>query len=196
MARILIVIAESTSAGILDYAYFRMLEEDFDVTIAAPVKKPTRTVVIIQGGFEGTTDTFQQLPGIIYEPDASFDEVDASAFDALIIPGGPGPEYLRVDSRCVNIVRHFVDSDKPIAAICHGPHLLAEALVAAGVKGKRMSGNTAIKADIVAAGCTWVHTPGEAVVDGNIVTAWRRPDYDVWMRAFVSLVKERCSKPR
>lgn len=195
MGRILIVIAESTSSGILDYAYFRMREEGFDVTVAAPVKKPVRTVVIITGDVHGTVDTYQQLPGLIIEPDASLDEINSSAFDALIIPGGPSPEYLRVDSRCINIVRHFVEHDKPIAAICHGPHLLTEALAAAGIKGKRMSGNTAIKADIVAAGCTWVHTPGEAVVDGNIVTAWRRPDYDVWMRAFVSLLKERGIEP-
>ena len=48
-----------------------------------------------------------------------------------------------------------------------------------------------MKADVIAADCEWVLTPGEAVVDGNIVTAWRRPDYDVWMRAFVSLLRER-----
>lgn len=188
MARILIVITEGTSSGILDYAYFRMLEEGFDVTIAAPVKKPVRTVVI---RFDGNGDTFEQLPGLIVEANASLDEIDPGAFDALIIPGGPGPEYLRVDSRCINIIRRFVESDKPIAAICHGPHLLVEGLVAAGVKGKRMTGTHAIKADILAAGSKWVDSPGQAVVDGNIVTAWMRPDYDVWMGAFVSLLKDR-----
>ncbi len=190
--RILIVITEATSSGILDYAHFRMLEEGYDVTVAAPVKKPVRTVVI---RFSGNGDSFEQVPGLIVEANASLDEVDASAFDALIIPGGPGPEYLRIDSRCINIIRGFVEDDKPIAAICHGPHLLVEGLAAAGVKGKRMTGTHAIKADIVAAGCKWVDSPGEAVVDGNIVTAWMRPDYDVWMRAFVSLLKARGIRP-
>ena len=195
MARILIVIGEATSSGIFDYAYFRVLEEGFQVTVAAPVKKPVKTVVIIAGGFDGATDTFQQLPGLTVQADAGFDDIDPADFDALIIPGGPAPEYLRVDSRCVAIVRHFVEADKPIAAICHGPHLLTEALMAAGVKGKRLSGNVVIKADVLAAQCVWVHEPGTAVVDGNLVTAWRRPDYDVWMKAFVALLRERGITP-
>lgn len=186
--RVLILIAEATASGILDYAHFRMLEEGFDVTIAAPVRKPTRTVVI---RFAGNGDTFEQLPGWIVNPDASLDEVNPADFDALVIPGGPGPEYLRIDSRCINIIRHFVETDKPITAICHGPHLLVEGLVAAGVKRKRMTGTHAVKADIVAAGYEYVDSPGRAVVDGSIVTAWMRPDYDVWIGAFVSLLSER-----
>jgi len=191
MARILFTIAESTSSGIHDYAYFRMLEEGHEVVVAAPVRKPTRSVVIVAGGANGTVDTFQQQPGLMIEVDAAFDEIDPSAYDALVIPGGPGPEYLRADFRCVDIVRHFVERDKPIAAICHGPNLLLEALYAAGIKGRRLSGNVVIKADVLAAGCVWVHTPGQAVVDANLVTAWRRPDYDVWMGAFVALLRQR-----
>ncbi|MBI2210734.1 MAG: DJ-1/PfpI family protein [Deltaproteobacteria bacterium] len=140
------IIEESTSSGHHDYGYFRMLEEGFDVTVAAPKKKPLRTVVHMPFGLDGTWDTFQELPGFIIVPDASLDEIDPSAFAALVIPGGRGPEHLRVDNRCL------------------------------------------------AAGCIWVQTR-EAVVDGNIVTAGRRPDYDVWMRAFVSLLKERGIKP-
>ena len=66
-------------------------------------------------------------------------ELDESDYDALVIPGGPGPEYLRANRRCIDIVRHFVENDKPIAAICHGPNLILEALHAAGIKGKRLS---------------------------------------------------------
>lgn len=191
-ARILMIIAESTSSGHHDYAYFRMLEEGFDVTVAAPVKKPLRTVVHMPMGLDGTWDTFQELPGFIIVPDASLDEIDPAAFDALIIPGGRGPEHLRVDSRCIEIARHFLQTDKPMAFICHSPQILTEALVSLGIKGKRLTAiHHSVKADVIAAGCIWVHTPREAVVDGNIVTAARRPDYDVWMRAFVSLLKER-----
>lgn len=195
MARILIIITESSSSGHLDYAYFRMLEEGFDVTLAAPVKKPTRTVIHMPRGLDGTWDPSEELPGQIVEPDASLDEIDPSAFAALILPGGRGPEHLRVDKRCIEIIRHFLESDKPIASICRGPELLTEALVAAGIKGKRLTAIDSVKADVIAAGFTWVYTPGEAVVDGNIVTTWRRPDHDVWMRAFVSLLKERGIKP-
>jgi protease I len=191
MARILFTIAESTSSGIHDYAYFRMLEEGHEVVIAAPVRKPTRTVVIAAGGVNNDVDTFQQLPGVIVDVDASFDEIDPNLYDALVIPGGPGPEYLRANRRCVELVRHFIEHDKPIAAICHGPNAILEALHSLGITGKRISANVVLEADVIAAGCIWVHTPGTAVVDGNLVTAWRRPDYDVWMRAFVALLRER-----
>jgi protease I len=191
MARILFTIAESTSSGIHDYAYFRMLEEGHEVVIAAPVRKPTRTVVIAAGGVNNDVDTFQQLPGVIVNVDASFEEIDANLYDALVIPGGPGPEYLRANRRCVDLVRHFIEHDKAIAAICHGPNVILEALHSLGITGKRISANVVLEADVIAAGCVWVHTPGTAVVDGNLVTAWRRPDYDVWMRAFVALLRER-----
>jgi putative intracellular protease/amidase len=74
---------------------------------------------------------------------------------------------------------------------CHGPQLLTEALLQAGITGKRLTGEESMEADVVSAGCTWVFTPGEPVTDGNIVTAWRRPDYDVWMRGFVALLRKR-----
>jgi PfpI family intracellular protease len=190
-ARVLMIIEESTSSGHHDYAYYRMLEEGYDVTVAAPVKKPLRTVVHMPFGLDGTWDTFQELPGFIIEPDAALAEVDPSAFAALIIPGGRGPEHLRVDNRCLDIVRHFLQTDKPMAFICHSPQILTEALASLGIKGKRLTAiHHSVKADVIAAGCIWVQTR-EAVVDGNIVTAARRPDYDVWMRAFVNMLNER-----
>lgn len=190
-SRILMIIEESTSSGHHDYAYFRMLEEGYDVTVAAPVKKPLRTVVHMPFGLDGTWDTFQELPGFIIMPDASLAEIDPSAFAALAIPGGRGPEHLRVDQRCLDIVRHFLQTDKPMAFICHSPQILTEALASLGIKGKRLTAiHHSVKADVIAAGCIWVQTR-EAVVDGNIVTAGRRPDYDVWMRAFVNMLNER-----
>ncbi len=189
--RVLILIAEASSSGHYDHAYFRMLEEGFAVTTAAPVKKPTRTVVHLAGGLDGTWDDFQELPGLIIQPDASFDEIDPSDFAALIIPGGRGPEHLRVDQRCLAIVRHFLENDKPVACLCHSTQILAEVLVALGVKNKRLMGIDEVKADVIAAGFTWVFSPGEAVTDGNIVTAWRRPDHDVWMQAFMALLEKR-----
>ena len=191
MARILFLLAESTSCGIHDYAYYRMLEEGHDVVIAAAVRKPTRTVVIVAGGAAGAVDTFEQRPGWIIDVELAFDEVDPETFDACVIPGGPGPEYLRANRRCIEIVRHFVEKDKPVTGICHGPNVILEALHQSGIKGKRISANVVLEADVREAGCIWVHEPGHAVTDGAIVTAWRRPDYDVWMRDFVSLLRSR-----
>jgi protease I len=191
MARILFLLAESTSSGIHDYAYYRMLEEGHDVVVAAPVKKPTRTVVIFTGGAAGAVDTFEQKPGRMVDVDVAFDDLDPADFDAAVIPGGPGPEFLRANRRCIEIVRHFVDNDKPVTGICHGPNVILEALHQSGIKGKKISANVVLEADVHAAECEWFYEPGTAVTDGNIVTAWRRPDYDVWMRAFVALLRER-----
>jgi protease I len=189
--RALIVMTESSAAGHYDHAYFRLLEEGLAVTTAAPVKKPTRTVCHLAGGLDGTWDDFQELPSLIVQPDASLDEIDPSEFAALVIPGGRGPEHLRVDQRCIAIVRHFVENDKPITCLCHSTQILAEVLSSLGIKGKRLMGIDEVEADVIAAGCTWVFSPGEAVTDGNIVTAWRRPDHDVWMRAFIALLEKR-----
>ncbi|MCC6890995.1 MAG: DJ-1/PfpI family protein [Hyphomicrobiales bacterium] len=190
-SRVLIAIAEASSSGHYDNAYFRMLEEGFAVTTAAPVRKPTRTVIHLTGGLDGTWDPYQELPGTIVHPDASFDEIDPSQYAALIVPGGRGPEHLRLDQRCLDIVRHFYDNDKPMAFICHSTPILTDVLRAAGVKSKRLMGLDGVKADVVASGYTWVYSPGEAVTDGNIVSAWRRPDHDVWLRAFMELLERR-----
>ena len=106
-------------------------------------------------------------------------------------PDGPGPEYLRANRKCVEIVRHFVENDKPVTGICHGPNVILEALHQSGIKKKRISANVVLEADVRAAGCIWVHEPGKAATDGNLVTAWRRPDYDVWMRDFITLLRGR-----
>ena len=189
--RALIVMTESSAAGHYDHAYFRMLEAGFAVTTAAPVKKPTRTVCHLAGGLDGTWDDFQELPSLIVQPDASLDEIDPSEFDVLLMPGGRGPEHLRVDQRCIAIVRHFVENDKPLTCLCHSTQILAEVLFRLGIKGKRLMGIDEVEADVVAAGQTWVFSPGQAVTDGNIVTAWRRPDHDVWMAAFMALLEKR-----
>jgi PfpI family intracellular protease len=193
--RVLIVIGEASSSGHYDNAYFRMLEEGFQVTTIAPTKKPTRTVIHLTGGLDGTWHPYQEIPGTIIHPDASFDEIDPSEFSALIIPGGRGPEHLRLDQRCHNIVRHFYDADKPMAFICHSTPILVDVLLAAGVKNKRLMGLDGVKPDVVSAGYTWVEGPGQAVTDGNIVSAWRRPDHDVWMRAFINLLEKRGLMP-
>ncbi len=183
MAHILIIAGDGSSTGHLDYALGRMLEEGYDVTVAAPVKKRLNTVVHERE--EGLT-VYAERPGYIMDADASLDEIDPSTFEALLLPGGRGPEYLRNIERCIEVVRHFVENDKPIGAICHGPLILA-----AAVKGRRLTGVDSIKPDIIASGNTFVEARSEAVVDGNIVTAWKTPYYYVWIREFLSMLKER-----
>jgi protease I len=183
MTRILIIAGDFTSSGQLQYSYYRMKEEDFDVSIAALEKKRLNTVIDMR---EMGWDLDVEKRGYAFQSDMTFDEVDPTTFDALILPGWRAVEYLRNNERCVQIVRHFVEEDKPIAAIDQAPRLL----LVAGVKGRRMTGLEMIKSEIARAN-TYVEAGSEPVIDGNILTVSRRPYYDVWMRAFMSMLRER-----
>lgn len=136
-------------------------------------------------------DTYVEKPGYIMQADALLDEINPADFDALILPGGRAPEYLRTIKRCIDVVRHFLEKDKPIAAICHGPLIL----LAAGLKGRKLAGLHLIKPDVIAGGCTYIERRNTAVVDGNIVSAWIRPDMGIWMKSFLALLKKRGIKP-
>jgi protease I len=184
MPRILIITGDFSSSGQLQYSVYRMLEAGFVVTLAAPTRKGLYTVIDQR---EEGWDYDLEKRGYTLWPDASFNEVDPPLYDGLILPGWRAAEALRNLNRCIVIVRHFVENNKPIASICQG----ARILIAAGVKGRRMTGLPMIKPDIVASGNTWVDAGGEAVVDGNIVTVSGRPYYHVWMRSFLSMLRER-----
>jgi protease I len=197
MARILILARDGTVCDHLDYAYFRMLEEGFDVTIAGPEKRGLKTAVHQASAGEFIYTIERQ--GYITEAHAAFDEVDPPTFDGLLLPGGRGPEYLRNDKRCIDVVRHFVERDKPIGAICHGPLLLLEA----GVTGRRLTCTDDTGIEVELAGNTYVEAQGVAagqpdhILDGNIVTVRRRPFHHVWIRQFLALLeKQGIERPR
>ena len=97
-------------------------------------------------------------------------EVDAGAFDALLIPGGYSPDHLRTDPAVVSLVRTFDQQGKPVAAICHGPQLLIEAGV---VKGRTLTSYRSVRTDLENAGARWVDRP--VVTDGHLITS-RKPD--------------------
>jgi protease I len=110
-------------------------------------------------------------PADRFKVDVALAQVDATDFDALLLPGGVvNPDALRIDATAVAFVRAFVDSGKPIAAICHGPWTLIEAM---GVKGRRMTSWPSLRTDLQNAGADWVDEP--VVVDGPLVSS-RKPD--------------------
>ena len=111
-----------------------------------------------------------------------FDEVEPADYDALVVPGGRAPEYLRGYEAVLDAVRHFFEADKPVAAICHGPQILA----AAGIlDGYEMTAYPAVRAEVEAAGCSWVD---EVTTDDNLVTAQAWPDHPEWIAAFLDLL--------
>ena len=138
--------------------------------------------------FEGD-QTYSEKPGHAFSLNFSFDEVKEAAYDALVIPGGRAPEYLRLNPRVLEIVRHFAKSDKPIASICHGAQILA----AAGVlEGRKCSAYPAVGPEVTRAGGRYAEIAADqAVTDGNLVTAPAWPAHPVWLSQFTKLLESR-----
>lgn len=109
--------------------------------------------------------------GDLYPVDMTLDQADPGTFDALVLPGGViNPDQLRLEPKAIDFIRTFVQSGKPIAAICHGPWTLIDA---GGVKGRKVTSWPSLRADLTNAGATWVDQ--EVVTDQGLVTS-RKPD--------------------
>jgi protease I len=158
------------------------------VDAVCPGKRQGQTVRTAIHDFEGD-QTYSEKRGHNFALNATFDEVKPEEYDALVIPGGRAPEYLRLNPRVLEIVRHFGGAGKPIAAICHGAQLLA----AAGVlKGRCASAYPAVGPEVNAAGGKFMDVAMDAAhVDGNLVTAPAWPAHPAWMRAFLKVLGTR-----
>ena len=135
--------------------------------------------------FEGD-QTYSEKPGHNFTLNATFDEVKPEAYDALVIPGGRAPEYIRLNEKVLKIVQHFSKANKPIASICHGAQVLAAAGVVAG---KSCSAYPAVGPDVKIAGGKFVDIPvDKAHVDGNLVTAPAWPAHPEWLAKFLKVL--------
>jgi protease I len=157
------------------------------VDAVCPGKKAGQTVRTAIHDFEGD-QTYSEKRGHNFTLTADFDAVDPARYDALVLPGGRAPEYLRLNERVLEIVRHFAAAGKPLASICHGQQILA----AAGVlDGRRATAYPAVKPELVRAGGTWCdvnETYSNAVVDGPLVTAAAWPGHPAWIRSFLEVL--------
>ena len=135
--------------------------------------------------FEGA-QTYSEKPGHRFTLNASFVETRAESYDALVIPGGRAPEYLRLNAEVIALVKHFASSGKPIAAICHGAQLLAAAGV---ISGRRISAYPACAPEVTLAGAHYAEIPvDQAVTDGKIVTAPAWPAHPAWIAQFLKVL--------
>jgi protease I len=160
------------------------------VDTVCPGKKKGDTVKTAVHDFVGD-QTYVELPGHRFAITATFDEVRPGDYDALVVPGGRAPEYLRLNSRVLETVQEFDRAKKPIAAICHGPQILA----AAGVlKDRRCIAYPAVGPECTAAGARFGEvnaTASNALTDGNLVTAPAWPAHPEWMKQFLVLLGSR-----
>ncbi|WP_417805963.1 DJ-1/PfpI family protein [Thalassospira lucentensis] len=162
-----------------------LLAVGHNVDTVCPDKKAGETVSTAIHDFEGD-QTYTEKPGHKFALNADFSSARADNYDALVIPGGRAPEYLRLNEDVIRLVRDFNDADKPIAAVCHGAQLLAAADV---LKDRRVSAYPACAPEVKMAGGTYAEIDiDDACVDGNLVTAPAWPAHPKWMAAFLRVL--------
>lgn len=157
------------------------------VHAVCPDKKAGETVATAVHDFEGD-QTYSEKRGHNFTLTGTFDQAGPEDYDALVIPGGRAPEYIRLNPKVLEMVQHFARENKPIASICHGQQVLAAAGV---VQGRTCTAYPAVRPDLEQAGATWAEvneTVSNAVVDGNLVTAPAWPAHPEWMKAFLKVL--------
>ena len=156
------------------------------VHAVCPDKKAGQFVRTAIHDFEGD-QTYSEKPGHNFTLNATFADIHAADYDALVIPGGRAPEYLRLNPKVLAIIRHFYEADKPIAALCHGAQLLAAAHV---ISGKRVSAYPACAPEVELAGGAYVAVEmTEALTDGKLVTGPAWPAHPAWLAQFLKVLE-------
>lgn len=183
--KILMIVGDFVEDYEVMVPYQALLMIGHHVDVVCPNKKAKETVATAVHDFE-QEQTYTEKRGHNFTLNATFSSVKAKDYDALVIPGGRAPEYIRLDKRVRELVREFDDNRKPIASICHGLQVLAAAGV---VTGRKVTGYAAIGPDLQLAGATYVEVePTEVVVDGNLVTSPAWPGHPKWLAEFVKLL--------
>jgi len=168
MKKIAILLENLFDERELIYPYYRLLEEGYEVDLI---------------GTKKDTD-YSSKVGLIETSTHSSDEISAKDYDGVVIPGGFSPDYMRRCKATVDFVKDMDRENKLIAAICHGPWMLASAC---DLKGKNVTSYSSIKDDLINAGARYVD---EAVVeDGNLITARTPNDLGVFLKAIINHLK-------
>ncbi len=165
---------------------FQMLQMvGYEVHAVCPDKKAGDTVKTAIHDFEGD-QTYSEKVGHNFTLNYDFDKVNLDDYAGLVIAGGRAPEYLRLNPKVLEMVRHFFDHNKPVAAICHGAQILS----AAGVlKGRKLTAYPAVGPEVSLAGAEYQNIPvDQAFVDGNLVSSPAWPGHPAFMREFIKLL--------
>ncbi|PWJ58341.1 protease I [Dyadobacter jejuensis] len=162
-----------------------LLSVGFEVDACAPDRKSGDTVPTAVHDFVGD-QTYRETPGHQFAINIDFDKVNPEDYDGLYVCGGRAPEYIRLNKRIIEITQHFFETNKPVAAICHGIQILTTARV---LEGRTLTAYVAVGPDIELAGGTWKNIPADqAIVDGNLVTSPAWPGHPAILKEFYKLL--------
>src|SRR5271170_3465319 len=180
--RILMIVGDFGEDYEIMVPFHALLMLGHTVHAVCPNKKAGEKIKTAVHDFEGD-QTYTEKPGHAFTLNATFDQIKAETYDALVLPGGRAPEYLRLNERVLQIARHFFEADKPVAAICHAMQIL----VAAGVlAGRSCAAYPAVAPEIKACSGKYQDIPvDKAFVDGKLVTAPAWPAHPEWLAKFL-----------
>jgi protease I len=183
--KILIIVGDFVEDYEVMVPFQTLLTVGHVVHAACPGKKAGQKVRTAVHDFEGD-QTYSEKPGHNFALNATFDDLHPRDYDALVLPGGRAPEYLRLNPRVLEVVHHFFEAKKPVAAICHALQILA----AAGVlKGRSCAAYPAVGPEVTAAGGNYREIDiDKAMTDGNLVTAPAWPAHPDWLAQFLRIL--------
>lgn len=181
MPKVLLVAGDATESLDTWYPYHRLREEGIVVHIGAPDKRMLHSVI---HDFEPGWSTYVEKPGYLIPADIAFRDARGEDYDGLILSGGRAPEYLRNDRDLHRIVRHFLETKKPIAALCHGSLILA---AVDGLRGRTVATYPALATDMEQAGARFADQ--EVAVDSNLVSSRTWMDLPFFMREFLKVLR-------
>ncbi len=182
MEKVLLVIGDAAEVTDTLYPYYRVPEDGYEIVVAAPEE---RMYHLVQHDVHPDWDITIESKGYNFASDIAFADIDEEEYLGLVISGGRAPEYIRYDEDLMRITRHFGETGKPIAVVCHGIEIVAKAGV---IDGKTVTCVAKCRYDAEVCGAMWVDEP--VVVDGNIVTARTFHDNTEWMREYMKLLNE------
>ena len=181
MPNVLIVIGDATEVLDTMYPFFRLPEDGFDVVVAAHEKRLYHMVLHER---PPGWDITQETAGYHLAADIAFSDIRPLEYAGLFVSGGRAPEYLRYDRRLLDITRHFFQTGKPVASVCHGIEILAAADC---IRGRNVTTVAKCALDATFAGANYLDVP--CVVDGNLVTARTWHDNTPFLKEFIRLLK-------
>ena len=183
--RILMIVGDFVEDYETMVPFQALLAVGHTVHAVCPDKRAGDTIATSIHDFEGQ-QTYSEKRGHNFAVNATFADIDPGSYDALVIPGGRAPEYLRLNARVIEIVQHFFNKNKPVAAICHGAQILAGAGV---LKGRTCSAYPACRIEVELAGGTYADIAIDgAVTDGNLVSAPAWPAHPAWIAQFLQVI--------